>query len=604
MDPLSRILSAIPLFSHLTSSEMKELQRIGRLNDMKAGSSLDLSSRKVLAVVLHGYFEIEALGHQDILYFAPGSYFGKFPFAGNRHRGRVKALTSARLLLFEEEELIRFYLRHFKAMRATVRMLDRSGYSSDESGILKERGGVRVCMVHQLGRQSGASTVAVLLAEELQKKGETIVLDCTYTGPGIFDHYGERITDPLGQRKAGSHQDTGIIESIVSRKGADLLNLTHGSTVRLDPTILAPLLFLLSLRYRYVVIDAGSGNGELEEHIIAVSDHVLAVLKSSQEQREYREGFSSFFTDGQRLMYVINGYFSKRQGAVQGSFLFPSLGSAAAEPGWAAKVESIEAISEIARYVSRPYRGIIVGASGIEALALSGFIFLSRENDDGNLFYSSYTGFTVMVLSLLAHSDEELRSMMEKVFGSGHRRMVLPQFPDLHIFQSKDMLRQMMRIAGDARLEYLRHSLIHHVYDEESGDSLMCSTGEVASHLTASMLHSGIHVPQQWGDRQLSSGYPGVRAHVAHMLRSYVSETVLLTVRNEQTMRWTDERIPRFYRSLYENEQEGHETGFSLADHHHEIELNEKELKSEKIVDLSLRWAEKETVAYTKRRDS
>src|SRR5208337_4260141 len=117
MDYTKKLLKNIPFLKHLNRDEIDYFFKSGRFTSVRRGQLVDVKKSNSVNVVIDGIFEIEASGNRDIVYLAPGSFFGFLPFVETRKKGNVRALVDSRIFLIHEDDIYRFFLIHHKALR-------------------------------------------------------------------------------------------------------------------------------------------------------------------------------------------------------------------------------------------------------------------------------------------------------------------------------------------------------------------------------------------------------------------------------------------------------------------------------------------------------
>ncbi|TFH43844.1 MAG: cyclic nucleotide-binding domain-containing protein, partial [Chrysiogenales bacterium] len=237
----SATLSSIPLFRHFLDDEIARLQGIGRIASIKTGQQFDMKKVNSFNVVLSGSFEIESLGKTDVVYLAPGSFFGAVPFTDTRQAGKVRALVDSTLIMFGVEDMYRFFLMSYRCLRGYLKIIARMGLDVSEIGKDYFGGNTRIVTVYGPSPGSGKSFLASLLGAALRRSGKTLIMDLSFSGESLFNHFEKKVSAPLSHRMA----DGPALERMIAERmervddSLDLVNVAYGSRVRVNPDIIS-----------------------------------------------------------------------------------------------------------------------------------------------------------------------------------------------------------------------------------------------------------------------------------------------------------------------------------------------------------------------------
>jgi len=95
----------------------------------------------------------------------------------------------------------------------------------------------------------------------------------------------------------------------------DLMNISFGSTVKVDPGILSPIFFILSKEYRYIVLDLSDHDRDLRNKAFELSDIIFTFVTGTRNPGQVYEMFDSNLKEGQKVYYAVNEYYT---GSIRG----------------------------------------------------------------------------------------------------------------------------------------------------------------------------------------------------------------------------------------------------------------------------------------------
>jgi len=439
MDATTRILSSLPPFRHCLEHELVSLGNLGSIQVMKRGERFDVKKAGCLAVIARGLLAIEAAGAGNVIYFAPGSFFGPMPFADTRPPGKITAVTDSELMLFETDNLVRFFLSSYRCLRGYLKIIRKLGFELSSAGRDYLGGETKVITVFGYTAGSGVSLFASALASRLAASAKTVVIDCSVEGAGPFDYFEKKMTVPLAQRAADNKDNNRKVAEWIEPVGGgpDLLNLAHGTKVKVDPNILAPILFVLSRTYRYIIIDCGGEDPALRDRIFSLSDHIFVVLKNKKERAPIFGLLDAKIAEGQRVYYILNEHFAGQGAAFEGGFRIPSMG----ESQGSATMRNLagdERMASISGLLTRRRRALVFETGCVSSIPLAGFLDALRATGEVfDVFYSSAYGHIVMALSLLSEGSDPFRRRIVQFFSQQRFGKLLDvTFPDEHVFRN------------------------------------------------------------------------------------------------------------------------------------------------------------------------
>ena len=590
MNPFETIRRTVPFLKHLNSEEAELFFRSGRVVTVKSGQYAELKKTSSLNIVISGIFEVETIGNVEVVYFTSGSFFGSLPFVETRKRGNVRALLDSTIFVIHEEDIYRFFTKYHKALRGYIRMITSMGFDMTETGRSYFNIKGRVVSVFGLGQGSGKTLLASTLGLALSE-ADTVVLDISYSGKSLFDVFQRRLTAPVSE-KDQAEVETGslIADRLVHVKdNLYLLNLTYSSRVRIDPSIIGPLLFLLSKRFRYIIADLSNTDEHLRDAMFAGSDMIYAITGDKKETLDMNRLFDEKIMDFQRVFYVRNEYISGGHGPFVGGFTFEnnstyarsgdvdSLINSASGPGFKPFVEKITA----------PGRSLAVQSLSLDSICLAGFfISLQQSGKFFDSIYSSSFTYFLSALYVLGQDEKMLTHLLRRFYSPEQLNRNLDiSFPEKFIFKNSKIMKYARELAGGRRIEMFHTQPLCKLLCE--GTERIVSTGELASAMTSSYITAPLFEQVDSGHGLCSSGYPSVSVSPAELFRTGCEEVYYLSALNRDRIQMDDDIINELYMDTldtgtaeYSDESYYLQQGKNLF-----MELAENEFKFDKIAD-------------------
>jgi hypothetical protein len=594
MDIISTTLARIPLFRHCTEEEIAYLRTICRTMQAGAGANIDLKNIDSLNIIVKGMLEIDALGKNDILYLAPGSFFGEIPFTDNVHRGRVRAIADTTLIVFEKEQIVKFFLIYYKALRGYLRAVGKMGFTVTDVGKKYFGGQRRVISVCGRGTKTGRSLLSAILGTALSKKGPTIVLDCSYGGESLFTLFNARVTSPLSHKEVNGQYSESQIFDRIEKVGENLhlVNVSFGSKVRGEPDILSPLLFMLSREYRYIVMDVSDEDDNLRSRAFALSDVIYALMKSKKDMPALYRLFEREVDGAQRVYYVLNEYYSGAVRDMAGGFILEKLEL----PRRESLVERIESLFErdypglksVIESVQVKRRGLVIESLFFDAVFLSGFFSaLAGSGRSFDVIYTSSLSYIMLALYQLSADQAEFGKNVSSVFSEDRiNRFLDITFPDECVFKNGGIVKAAQDICGAARLEMFTSCPVALLNNDRENRRKIMSAGLLRDAFSASFLVYPLFQPLSIAGRDYTSGFPGNRVAVEDLFRTDIDHLTYLAVQNSQNFELRKDRVLPFFRkyvAFLENSAVNPDKVNTLADASHILEVTEKSLDMKRI---------------------
>lgn len=590
MNPFETTRRTVPFLKHLTGEESDFFFKSGRVVTVKSGQYAELKKTSSLNIVISGIFEVETIGNAEVVYFTSGSFFGSLPFVESRKRGNVRALLDSTIFVIHEEDIYRFFMKYHKALRGYIRMIGSMGFEMTETGRKYFDLKGRVISVFGMGQGSGKTILSATLGLALAS-AETVILDLSYTGKSLFDVFQRRITAPVSEKdKSESGAESLVNDRLVHvRDGLYLLNLTYSSRVRIDPSIIGPLLFLLSRRFRYIIADLSNTDPALRDAVFSGSDMIFALTGSRKETRELNTLFDEKVIDFQRVFYVRNEHSSGERGAFIGGLTFENNRdyAQAGDVELLAGAAAGQGIRPFVEKITSPGRSLAVQSLSLDSICLAQFfVDLQKSGKFFDSIYSSSFSYFISALYVLGHDDKELTDLLRRFYSSEQMNRNLDiSFPETFIFKNTRIMKYARELASDRRIEMFHTQPVCKLLS--SGRERIASTGELGDMMTASFITTPLFEAVDSGGGRCSSGYPGITVSPAELFRTGCEEVYYLSALNRERIRPDEAVINELYvntldtgTATYSDESYYLQQGKNLF-----IEISENEFKFDKISD-------------------
>ncbi len=599
MNITGNILANIPIFRHCTDEEMRRLRAIGKTTGIAQGHLFDMKKVNSFYVVVSGVFEIESAGKADVVYMAPGSFFGTIPFAENRLSGRVRALVDSTIMIFSVEDLYRFLLMSYKCLRGYLGVIGRMGFELSEIGRKYSGCASRIVTVYSPFAQSGKSFMAALAAVSLRESGKTVVLDLSFAGSSVFNFFEKKVPAPLSHRPEDSPAFERMINDRIERvdENLDLLNVTFGSKVKVNPDILSLLLFMLSKEYRYIVIDCGDDDAELRDRVFALSDRIFTMIKNRKDIRIFHGMYDDAVREAQRVYYIMNEQYAGEVRDFSGGLVLNRFEAAGDDGEYARLRRCAGDCSPIISLITKKRSALVLETGLLDALFYGGFLSaLLKSGKAFDLVYTSAYGYIVLALHLLSGSKSEFRKRIEQFFSEERLSKLLDiTFPTDCVFKSNAVQKLAGEICGESRVETFSQLPAVMTGLDGTEERRIFSTGYLRDMVAASFSLYPIFEQVDIRGSRCNSGYPDCRVRVEDLFRIDVDEVVSLSVDNASTLGYRDGKMISFF-ARYLAGVEGRAAdnrASNLSDASLVIAASEKDVRIDRILDSAEELSEK-----------
>jgi hypothetical protein len=595
MNYISKILQEIPFFRHFSDEEIAYLHKIGRISNVRQGQTFDLKKSSSLNVIIDGVFEIEAHGKKEIVYLSPGSFFGDLPFSHRGQHGTIRAVVDSTIMMINEEGLYRLFLTTRKGLRGYIRSIKKLGLEITEIGKKYFENQSRVITIYSPWKECGKTFLSSLIGTALSPKGKTIIFDLSYEGKSLFDFFDKKITSPLSQKQVNSPSIEEMIHERIEEvdENLHLINISFGSKVKVDPSILSPILFILSKEYRYFVFDLSDSDTGLRNVALELSDTLFCVVKSVKNLPDLYPVLDENLKEGQRLFYIINEHSAGTQHNFQGGLILEkyNLENGKSTRENLLNIREKPVIEELAGLIADNKRGVVFESSLLEASCYSGFLNALDDSDiPFHLMLSSSFGYIVMLLNIVSETREEFNSRITDFFSEERIKSFLDiVFPDKFMFKKNSVAKFANEICRERRVENYRTIPAAMLCESGTDDSRLFTTGNLRDIVEASIVSYPVFESAEIHSKPYNSGYPFYRVRVEELFRTDIDELYYVTVNNREKMEFRSERVLKFYRDYIDLEYRNqfHKKKSVLADGNIVIDVSAKELKIEKIIEES-----------------
>jgi len=528
------IIDRFPFFSPLNDVEMDDLRTLFYEVRIKPGEKVGSKKGDVLYFVKDGFFQSEGvLQKSETVYLSQGSIIGSLPFSKDRIRGDVRAVCPSTLYAADIDSLYRFFMSNFPALRGYLRVVGRSGIPLSDRGNDLIAKSSRVISVCGHAKNSGKTVTSLFLAKQLSASGNVIICDMSSSGLSVFDYCRKKLIPPLAQKKEGDKGDAYFRERITEvEKGISLLNVSFGSNVTADASLVSPLLCYLSSMYEYIIFDIDGSDEFLEKEAVSVSDYVVGVCRNRREIAREKDRISRKLTEGQ--IFVLAGresVFMNNDALTCSRIIIPEISftdnevSTDAIFGVADKCDvSVSILSE--RHDCHQFT-----TGGMNSLYYTGLIpLIGNQLKNGKIICAQ--SFAYALLSLfLCNEESTYLTKVRKLFREEKiESLIKYMYPGESLVKSDPLLVWASEISGMIRAEDIGSSLITSLADER-GVMRITSAGLIRELIAASICEVP---PCSYVKTSLGLRGSGRLMSVAYMLRHPVGKTISYSVRGSE----------------------------------------------------------------------
>ncbi len=553
------ILQNIPFFNHLTDIEIQTLCAIAKTKSVAKNEKIDIKKIDSFGVVVDGIFELGQRIRGDKLYLAPGSFFGEIPFAVSHHAGIIKAVKDSVIILINPEEMYKALLSSYKGLKGYLRNIKGNGFDIIDSGndFLKQKS--KVITVFGQFHNSGNSMLASLFGLILSGRDSVVILDASYGGNSIFNIFQKELPPAVSQKsEKGGPNDKFILDRLVNiSEKLSLLNISSGSKIKINPDILSPIIFILSRKYKYIIIDHSDYRKDFTNRILEISDIVFPVIKNIKDKSILHNILDSDLKDGQRVYYILNRFYEKNIGTFEGGYILEDL-VLSRKDNILTDLKSIlesnkpKVFDELTELITRERTGLTIQTNLTNSVFLAGFFSSLYEKDIKiDTIYSSSWSYIITLLYILSGDQDTFESNFYKLFAEEKIKSFLEvTFPDEYVYKNGRINNFAGELAGDKRIEHysmLPTAMLAEHAGQKSGSHRMFSSGFVRDLFTGSFLLD-IFEPANIADNFYYSGYPSNYVKPEDLLRTDIEKIRSVSINNKKKLDFGEKKISKFFK--------------------------------------------------------
>ena len=472
MNSSQKRISANPFFSSLLFEESLMLSQKAQIHYLAKGDELDLLGEKSVYFLDSGIIEsVSTAGKGESNFFNPGSFFGALPFSDVAPRGELRALSDVKLISLNNDDCINLFSVSPKAMRGYIKAMKLLKYPLIKSAEKFSSVSAKVIAVCG-GSKSGKTFTASALARALSEKGNVIILDLSYSGSSVFDVFKSKIIPPFSQKEEKEKQKN--LSVVHAADNIDLLNVSHGSMVKCDSSLISPILFSFSFSYNYIIMDISDSDEQLCGEAVKKADYVIDILSDKRR-------IPVTASDAQFVIQVKNGStVVNNQNTL--NIDFPENEEISA-------FSSSAGILKLAQIISKKRKALYLTPRSAQSI---GYIpFLSTFYASDFCFDAVFSTFFPYVLSCLfavsSKQDEFVKSAL-KLFNSSVMNSIFDiNFPGEYLSSSKKIIKYMRDLFGEKRIEQNKLLCVSHAFSGVNGSENFFSSGEIFMEASSSI---------------------------------------------------------------------------------------------------------------------
>jgi hypothetical protein len=597
---ITYILQNIPFFNHLTDIEIQALCAIAEIKKVPKNEKIDIKKLNSFGVVTEGIFELGQRARGDKLYLAPGSFFGAIPFAVSHHAGIIKALKDSVIMVMNPEKISKALLSSYKGLKGYIRNIKSNGFSVIDSGgeFLKRKS--KVITVFGQYNNSGNSLLTTTLGLILSDLDSVVILDASFSGNSIFNIFQKDLPPAVSQKSGeGAPDDKFILDKLVSiSERLSLLNISSGSKIKINSEILSPIIFILSRKYKYIIIDHSDYGKEYgtdyTKKILEISDIVLPVIKNIKDKSLLHTILDSSLKDGQRVYYILNRFFEKSIGTFEGGYIVEDFGlnrdsDILSNLKIILESNKPKIFEELTELITRERTGLVIQTNLTNSVFLSGFFSSLYEKDIKiDTIYSSSWSYIITLVYILSGDQESFESNFVKLFAEEKIISLLEvTFPDEHVYKNGKINNYAGDIAGDKRIEHYSMLPAVMLADHENKSRRIFSTGFIRDLFTSSFLLD-IFEPKNIAGSFYYSGFPLNYVKPEDLLRTDIDNIRSVCINNKKKIGFGEKKISKFFKGYIDNlNNEYIYPGFITSKNDFFIDIAIDKYNVKEILDLS-----------------
>lgn len=405
------------LFSHLALSRYDSFFSCFENRRIKKGEKLDLKTGNRFSIIKSGILQPEGvLNKGENLFLTDSSYYGNLPFSDEEPRGVMKAVADTEVLTADPAALTKALYSSYPALKGYLRLMNLSGLSVASRVEKIASSNPIVISTVTAGRYKKSAALSVLVARFLSEQSPVIVIELSREGISVFDVCGARITPPISEKKMGEGIESGIRDLITEKNpGLHLINISFGSKVKTNPSILSPIVSYLSAHYSNIVIHTGNQSPDIVNEAAFISDSVIFLSENRREYEKTRINYPKTACHGQTVYSLFTGRNDKQMNNRGRVGSFPDIPSDIDDiPSLAEWGVSVK-FHEFVKKISVRKTLLFLENTGYASLGFAGLIDYLHKNEGHN--YSLYAPSYALHLCALYHHNPALYvKNLKKIF--------------------------------------------------------------------------------------------------------------------------------------------------------------------------------------------
>lgn len=597
MDYIRNFFHSVPFLSHLNNVEAEYFHKAGGFTLVKRGQLVDVKKLNALHIVIDGIFEIESISNRDIVYLSAGSFFGFMPFIDNKKKGNVRALVDSRVFIITEDELYKLFLLSHKALRGYLKTIENMNFDISDVGRQYFSLQGKVITVYSQKTGTGKTMLSSLLGLSLSGE-KTVILDLSSHGNSVFDLFKQRLTVPLSEKDKGDNAAESLIRDRIVKfsDNLHLLNISFSARVKVDPSILGPLLFLLSREYKYIIADLSDDDHDLRNKVFEQTDFIFILTNMKDDPDVIGPVLDVNLKEGQRVYYVRNNNFSDEKGLFYGGLMLNRIENYSPEAGIEMLDEFISegAMDTFKEAVAGDSKALVIQSAQHESILLASFFLeLNRGNKSFSYIYSSSYTYFMLCMYMLCDDYQLLYNNFKKFFSPEqfNKNMEIT-FPENYVYRSGRIRKYTSELAGTKRAEMFRSLPLASI--NSGGEQRIFSTGLLNELMSASFVSEPLFEPARICNTDCFSGFPDNSVIPSDLFRTEASEIFSLSFINRGKMTFKDERYNNFFINHMESSAKHKTIRPDYIDQSRKLilEVSENEFKFDRISENTMKTSQ------------